>query len=60
MLYVGTDTGVFTTSDAGATWRPLGVGLPLVPVLDLVFDRIQNKVLAATHGRSIYALPIAP
>jgi photosystem II stability/assembly factor-like uncharacterized protein len=60
ILYVGTDTGVFSTSDAGATWRPLGTGLPLAPVLDLVLDRTAGRVLAATHGRSIYALSTTP
>jgi photosystem II stability/assembly factor-like uncharacterized protein len=60
ILYVGTDTGVFMTNNAGETWTALGTGMPLVPVLDLVFDRIQGRILAATHGRSIYALSITP
>ena len=59
-LYVGTDTGVYVTNDSGATWRPLGDGLPLAPVLDVVLDLTGHRILAATHGRSIYALAMDP
>jgi photosystem II stability/assembly factor-like uncharacterized protein len=58
LLYVATDAGVYKTDDAGRSWHALGTGLPLAPVLDLVLDRVQGRLLAATHGRSIYALPL--
>ncbi|MGH7491992.1 MAG: hypothetical protein ACREOO_06315, partial [bacterium] len=53
-LYVGTDVGVFYTTDLGASWRPLGTGMPYVPVHDLTLHAPSRKLRAATHGRSFY------
>jgi photosystem II stability/assembly factor-like uncharacterized protein len=60
ILYVGTDVGVFMTEDAGVSWRSLGAGMPLAPVVDIIFDHRQGRLLAATHGRSIYAVSLTP
>jgi hypothetical protein len=54
MLYVGTDRGVVFSRDDGATWQPLMLNLPTVPVEDL---RVKNgDLVLATHGRSIWIL----
>lgn len=55
-LIIGTDFGAFISTDAtGATWAPLGSGLPNVPVNML---RLQpgnpNMLFAATFGRNIW------
>ena len=53
-LYVGTDRGVAFSRDDGATWQPLMLNLPTVPVEDL---RVKNgDLVVATHGRSICIL----
>jgi FlgD Ig-like domain len=57
-LYLATDIGVFTTRDLGATWYPLGVGLPLVPVADLSLHAASRTLVAATHGRSQWKLDL--
>ena len=54
LLYIGTDTGVMVSSDAGATWSTLGNGLPRVVVSDLVLHRKTRTLRAATHGRSMW------
>ena len=54
VLYVGTDVGVFYTADGGASWQPLGNGLPYVPVYDLSLHNPTRTLRAATHGRSFY------
>ena len=51
-LYLATDVGVFTTRDLGATWYPLGIGMPIVPVVDLTLHHPSRTLVAATHGRS--------
>jgi photosystem II stability/assembly factor-like uncharacterized protein len=58
-LYIGTDLGVFTSTDDGATWAPSATGLPNVAVLDLVFNSPTQTILAATHGRGIFAHTVA-
>ncbi len=56
LLYAGTEIGVFGTLDGGRSWGPLGTGLPVVPVYDLVIHPREGDVIAATHGRSIWIL----
>lgn len=54
MLYVGTDRGVMFSRDGGATWLPLMLNLPTVPVEDI---RVKNgDLVLGTHGRSIWIL----
>jgi uncharacterized protein (TIGR03437 family) len=51
--FVGTDSGVYATTNGGTTWINLSVGLPQVPVTDL---SLQGTTLhAATYGRGVYA-----
>src|SRR6266478_4105142 len=57
-IIVGTDIGVFGSSDGGATWSPLGTGLPRVVVLGADAGRRSGIVHAATHGRSVWALQL--
>jgi photosystem II stability/assembly factor-like uncharacterized protein len=58
-LYVGTDVGVFSTSNGGATWSTLVTGLPRVAVLGLKLRRASRTLRAATHGRSVWDLQLA-
>jgi uncharacterized protein (TIGR03437 family) len=55
-LFVGTDMGVFRTSDGGRAWFPVGVGLPRTPVMDV---KVHSRILrAATHGRGMWELDL--
>ncbi len=53
-LYVGTDYGVYFTTDTGNSWSMLGTDLPFSAVCDLVLHNGTRKLRAATHGRSIF------
>ena len=57
-FFVGSDIGVFETTDAGQTWG-LTSGLPLVPVSDLVYHAATNRLIASTYGRGVWNLPLA-
>jgi len=57
-FFVGTDIGVFETTDAGVSWT-LTQGLPLVPVTDLVYHAASNRLIASTYGRGVWSLPLA-
>ncbi|HVM11767.1 MAG TPA: glycosyl hydrolase [Actinomycetota bacterium] len=52
-LVVGTDVGVYLTSDAGATWFRVGSNLPAIPVLDLRYHAATNSLTVSTFGHGI-------
>jgi len=56
ILYLGTDGGVYVSTDAGKSWEALGGNLPTVYVHDLVIHPRENIVVIATHGRGMWAL----
>ena len=56
ILYVGTDMGVYATTDGGATWSVLGGNLPQVFVLDLNIQPRDRMIAIATHGRGVWLL----
>ncbi len=60
LLFVGTDVGAYVSTDRGATWRRFMEGLPTVPVHDLEIHPRDHELIAATHGRSIWIVDIAP
>jgi len=58
VLYVGTDTGVYVSADGGSSWTVLGAGLPSAYVHDLVIHPRDNVLVAATHGRGMWAIDV--
>ena len=60
LLYVGTETGVFASLNKGQTWFPLQANLPTVPVYDLKVHPRDHELIAATHGRAVQILNVAP
>ncbi len=58
ILYVGTDLGVYVTTDGAKTWNVLGSGLPITFVHDLIVHPRDNIMVIATHGRGMYALDV--
>ena len=54
LLYLGTETGIFVSFDAGESWHRANGKLPVVPIHDL---QIRNDdLVVATHGRSFWIL----
>jgi photosystem II stability/assembly factor-like uncharacterized protein len=53
MLHVGTDIGVFTSTDNGVTWTTQSDGPGTVPVEQLLWKN-DNTLMAVTHGRGIF------
>lgn len=58
VLYVGCDAGVYYTKTLGGNWYNLGGGLPNSPVSDINFHQPTKKLVAATHGRSMYEISV--
>jgi len=53
-LYLGTDRGLWFSSDAGQHWRELRLNLPAVTVTDLEVK--HGDLVVGTRGRSIWVL----
>ncbi|MBN8589809.1 MAG: T9SS type A sorting domain-containing protein [Rhodothermia bacterium] len=58
-IFVGTDAGAFLTNNYGGSWEPLGGGLPAVPVYDFKITPDRSFLIAGTHGRGMYKLPLS-
>lgn len=59
-LYVATDVGVLRSVSQGASWEYFDAGLPNVSVVDLAVDPARGLLRAATHGRGMFQLRLAP
>ncbi|HKP02771.1 MAG TPA: hypothetical protein VJU77_05335 [Chthoniobacterales bacterium] len=57
-LFAGTDIGVYSSTDGGANWTPLGTGLPRVAVFDAEISNVHRVLRIATHGRGLYEITI--
>jgi len=55
-LYVGTDVGIFSTTDGGQTWSTSSDLNVNVSVDELTYINNSSKLLAATHGRGVWIL----
>ena len=56
LVYVGTDLGIFASWNGGATFEPLGGGLPPAAVRGIVIQPDTDDLVIATHGRGIWVL----
>ncbi len=57
-VFIGTDLGVFHSATGGGTWDRLDEGLPTVAVYDLAAGPGTSRLVAATHGRGMFEIPI--
>lgn len=54
LLYAGTETGLYISTNDGASWQNLQLGLPIVPINDLIIH--DNDLVVATAGRAFWIL----
>jgi photosystem II stability/assembly factor-like uncharacterized protein len=55
-LVLGTDTGLFYSSDDGGHWTQIKSNFPTVPTYDLKFIKKSHDLVVATHGRGLFIL----
>mgnify|MGYP000194298218 CR=1 FL=1 len=59
ILYLGTDAGVYISTNGGKDFYPLS-NLPPVAVHDLAIQEENRDLIVATHGRSLYKIQLEP
>jgi len=59
ILYVGTDMGAYVSLDRGQSWNLLNGNFPSTFVHDLKIHPRDNIMIAATHGRGMWALDVS-
>lgn len=57
--YIGTDTGVWVTTNGGVNWNPYGTGLASVVVADLEIRKPDRKLVAGSYGRGMWETDLA-
>ncbi len=57
--YVGSDVGVWKSTNGGVNWIPFGAGLANVVVADLEIRREARKLVAGTYGRGVWEADIS-
>ena len=56
LLFIGTEYGIYFTSNSGVNWIKLQGGVPTIPFRDLEIHRRDNDLVGASFGRGIYVL----
>ncbi|MEM1245127.1 MAG: glycosyl hydrolase [Acidobacteriota bacterium] len=56
LLFLGTEFGVFFSTDDGGNWVQLEGGLPTIAVRDMAIQRRENDLVLGTFGRGFYVL----
>jgi photosystem II stability/assembly factor-like uncharacterized protein len=56
LLYLGTEFGLFISTDGAAHWLPFRANLPTVPVNDIALHPRDQALVLGTHGRGIWIL----
>ncbi|MDZ4730023.1 MAG: hypothetical protein SH820_08795 [Xanthomonadales bacterium] len=56
LLFLGTEFGLFVSTDAGKSWAKFTAGVPTVSVMDMAIQKRENDLVLGTHGRSIFVI----
>ncbi|MDP6569847.1 MAG: hypothetical protein QGF57_01245, partial [Candidatus Marinimicrobia bacterium] len=57
-IYIGTDSGIFFTSNGGTSWQSYSLNLPNLPIMDLKIHQPTRKLIVGTYGASAYSLAL--
>ena len=56
LLFLGTEFGLFVSTDGGGEWFKFTAGVPTVSVMDMAIQPRENDLVLGTHGRSLFVL----
>ena len=60
LLVAGTEYGLYLSTDGGADWKSFQLNLPVTQVADVAFQKREDELVVATHGRAFYVLDDLP
>jgi hypothetical protein len=58
LLYCGTEFALFASIDRGLSWTKINNNLPTVAIHEVAVHPTAGEIVAATHGRSLWALDV--
>ncbi|NND58293.1 MAG: hypothetical protein HKN57_13690 [Xanthomonadales bacterium] len=56
LLFLGTEFGLYVSTNGGAGWARFTAGVPTVSVMDMAIQQRETDLVLGTHGRSIYVI----
>lgn len=56
LLFLGTELGLYASTNAGDSWFKYDQGVPTVSVMDMAIQQRENDLVLGTHGRSIIVI----
>jgi len=56
LYFCGTESGLYVSIDAGATWQKWTQGYPTVPTMDMVIHPREGDLVLGTFGRAFWIL----
>jgi len=56
VLYIGTETGLFVSTDRAKSWTRVKANLPTVRIDEITLHSRDNAMVLATHGRALWVL----
>jgi photosystem II stability/assembly factor-like uncharacterized protein len=56
LLFLGTEFGLYVTTDGGKRWMRWTHGVPTTSVMDLALHPREHDLVVATHGRALYVV----
>lgn len=59
IIYVGTDNGIYISTNQGQQFSVLSLNIPRVPVHDLKIQKRDQDLIVGTHGRSLFKVDLA-
>lgn len=59
MLYAGTEFALWVSLDRGTNWSKMNTNLPTVAIHEIAVHPTNGAIVAATHGRSLWACDVS-
>lgn len=60
ILYLGTDQGLYISTDSGKSYQLMQGSVPNVAIYDMAIQKRENELVVATHGRSVFIVDLKP
>ncbi|NND43937.1 MAG: hypothetical protein HKN58_01340, partial [Xanthomonadales bacterium] len=56
LVFLGTEFGLYFSTNGGESWTRFKAGVPTVSVMDMAIQQRENDLVLGTHGRSVLVI----